>query len=57
MATILSMLASDSRRRKTQVPTHTAMPKQVGHYADRAQWQRNALLHNRGDGTFEEGAA
>jgi len=48
------MLANDSRRRKTQVPTHTPVPKQVGNYAERAQWQRNALLRNRGDGTFEE---
>jgi len=48
------MLANDGRRRKTQVPTHTPMPKPVGDYSERAQWQRNALLRNRGDGTFEE---
>ena len=48
------MLANDSRRRKTQIPTHTPVPKLVGNYTDRAQWQRNALLRNRGDGTFEE---
>jgi enediyne biosynthesis protein E4 len=48
------MLANDSRRLRTQIPTHTGLPKQVGEYAERAQWQRNALLHNRGDGTFAE---
>ncbi|HJR35396.1 MAG TPA: CRTAC1 family protein, partial [Gemmatimonadales bacterium] len=48
------MLANDSRRQKTQIPTHTAVPKQVGQYSERGQWQRNALLRNRGDGTFEE---
>ena len=48
------MLANDGRRRKTQIPTHTAIPKTVGDYTERAQWQRNALLRNRGDGTFEE---
>ena len=48
------MLANDGRRHKTQIPTHTPIPKVVGDYTSRAQWQRNALLHNRGDGTFEE---
>ena len=48
------MLANDGRRQKTQTPTHTAIPKQVGQYSERGQWQRNALLRNRGDGTFEE---
>jgi hypothetical protein len=48
------MLANDSRRRKTQIPTHTAVRKRVGEYTERAQWQRNALLLNRGDGTFAE---
>ena len=48
------MLANDGRRRKTQIPTHTPVPKPVGDYLERAQWQRNALLRNRGDGTFEE---
>ncbi len=50
----VDMLADDSRRRKTQTPTHTAIRKQVGEYAERAQWQRNALLRNRGDATFAE---
>lgn len=48
------MLANDSRRLRTQIPTHSGLPKPVGEYAERAQWQRNALLLNRGDGTFAE---
>ncbi len=47
------MLASDARR-KTELPTHTMYQKVVGDYAHTAQWQRNALLLNRGDGTFAE---
>src|SRR2546422_124182 len=31
-------------RRKTQVPTHTPLPKLVGQIDDRPQWQRNTLL-------------
>ncbi|MGH7562693.1 MAG: VCBS repeat-containing protein [Gemmatimonadales bacterium] len=50
----VDMLANDTRRLKTQIPTHTALPKTPGIPADRAQWQRNALLWNRGDGTFTE---
>ena len=49
----VDMLAND-RRRKTQIPTHTTFAKIVGDYVERAQWQRNALLLNRGDGTFAE---
>src|SRR5881397_3104075 len=41
-------------RRKTQVPTHTPLPKLVGQIYDRPQWQRNTLLWNRGDGTFAQ---
>ena len=41
-------------RRKTQVPTHTPLPKLVGQIDDRPQWQRNTLLWNRGDGTFAQ---
>ncbi len=50
----VDMLANDSHRRKTQIPTHTPLPKVVGDYGRRAQWQRNVLLANRGDGTFAE---
>src|SRR5438093_8290854 len=35
-------------RRKTQVPTHTPLPKLAGQIYDRPQWQRNTLLRNRG---------
>ncbi len=50
----VDMLANDSRRLKTQIPTHTAFAKRAGEYEERAQWQRNALLLNRGDGSFAE---
>ena len=50
----VDMLANDSRRAKTQIPTHTPLAKQPGQSTERAQWQRNALLVNRGDGTFAE---
>ncbi len=51
---LADMLANDPRRRKTELPTHTIYGKVVGDYAHTAQWQRNALLLNRGDGTFAE---
>ena len=41
-------------RRKSQVPTHTPLPKLIGRIDDRPQWQRNTLLWNRGDGTFAQ---
>jgi hypothetical protein len=41
-------------RRKTQVPTHTPLPKLVGQIDDRPQWQRNTLLKNRGDVSFAQ---
>src|SRR5213083_986711 len=41
-------------RRKTQIPTHTPLPKLIGQIDDRPQWQRNTLLWNRGDGTFAQ---
>ncbi len=44
-------------RRKSEIPTHTPLPKLIGQIDDRPQWQRNTLLRNRGDGTFEEIAA
>jgi hypothetical protein len=40
--------------RKTEVPTHTPLPKLIGLIDDRPQWQRNTLQLNRGDGTFAE---
>ncbi|HSD32420.1 MAG TPA: FG-GAP-like repeat-containing protein, partial [Gemmatimonadales bacterium] len=48
------MLSQDTRRLKTQIPTHTALPKRPGEGEDRPQMQRNTLQLNRGDATFEE---
>lgn len=48
------MLSNDPRRLKTQIPTHTALPKKPGDDALQLQMQRNGLFINRGDGTFAE---
>ncbi len=50
----VDMLSNDSRRMKTEIPTHTPMPKRPGDIETQLQQQRNALFVNRGDGTFEE---
>ncbi|MGE3617281.1 MAG: VCBS repeat-containing protein, partial [Gemmatimonadales bacterium] len=50
------MLANDSHRRKTQIPTHTPLPKVPGDYHERSQWQRNVLLLARDDGSYAEAA-
>jgi hypothetical protein len=50
----VDMLSSDSRQLKTQIPTHTAFPKQPGRMEVQLQQQRNTLFLNRGDGTFSE---
>ena len=50
----VDMLANDTHRRKTQMPTHTALPKQPGDIETELQQQRNTLFVNRGDGTFAE---
>jgi hypothetical protein len=47
------MLGND-RREKTQVPTHTPIPKTPGTANLVLQQQRNTMFVNRGDGTFEE---
>jgi len=53
----VDMLSTDSRRLKTQMPTHTALPKRPGDLETRLQMQRNTLFINRGDGTFGETSA
>jgi hypothetical protein len=50
----VDMLSRDTRRLKTQIPTHTALPKRPGLGDVRLQMQRNTLHLNRGDGTFAE---
>lgn len=48
------MLSNDSHRLKTEMPTHTALPKKPGDMETQLQQQRNTLFINRGDGTFAE---
>lgn len=48
------MLSNDRRRLKTEIPTHTALPKRPGDIETELQQQRNTLFINRGDGTFTE---
>jgi len=48
------MLGDDTRRLKTQMPTHSAQPKQPGDAETQLQLQRNTLFLNRGDGSFTE---
>jgi hypothetical protein len=50
----VDMLSADSRRLKTQIPTHTALPKRPGDLETQLQLQRNTLFLNRGDGSFGE---
>ncbi|MBV9879011.1 MAG: CRTAC1 family protein [Gemmatirosa sp.] len=52
----VDMLSNDSRRLKTQMPTHSALPKKPGDAETQLQQQRNTLFLNRGDGTFAEAA-
>jgi hypothetical protein len=51
---VTDMLSNDTRRLKTQIPTHTAFPKKNGDLSTVLQQQRNTLFANRGDGTFAE---
>lgn len=50
----VDMLSNDPRRLKTQIPTHTALPKAPGAIEVQLQQQRNTMFINRGDGTFGE---
>jgi hypothetical protein len=50
----VDMLANDSHRLKTEIPTHSPLPKRPGDLESQLQQQRNALFINRGDGTFAE---
>jgi len=50
----VDMLGNDTRRLKTQIPTHTAFPKRPGDMESQTQLQRNTMFLNRGDGTFAE---
>jgi hypothetical protein len=50
----VDMLSADSRRLRTQIPTHTALPKRPGDLQTQLQLQRNTLFLNRGDGSFGE---
>jgi enediyne biosynthesis protein E4 len=50
----VDMLSRDTRRLKTQVATHTAVPKIPGLAEVPTQMQRNTLQLNRGDGTYAE---
>src|SRR3989304_4379564 len=50
----VDMLSQDTRRLKTQIPTHTAGPQRPGLGDGRPQMQRNTLPLNRGAGTFAE---
>ena len=52
----VDMLANDSHRLRTQIPTSTSFPKQPGDLTSQLQYQRNSLYINRGDGTFAEAA-
>jgi hypothetical protein len=50
----VDMLSRDTRRLRTQIPTHTALPKVPGVIEDRPQMQRNTLFLNRGDGSYAQ---
>ncbi|MEO5567177.1 MAG: FG-GAP-like repeat-containing protein [Gemmatimonadaceae bacterium] len=50
----VDMLSKDTRRAKTQIPTHSPLPKKPGDMEHELQQQRNVLFLNRGDYTYAE---
>ncbi|MGA0919849.1 MAG: FG-GAP-like repeat-containing protein [Gemmatimonadaceae bacterium] len=46
------MLAPTLAAQQRQIPTHTPLPKPLGHDGVRPQWMRNMLHVGRGDGTW-----
>ena len=48
------MLSPTRAARQREIPTHTPMPKAVGLGTERAQWMRNMLHVNRGDGSWAQ---
>src|SRR5439155_11850201 len=51
---VLDMLSRDHRLRKRQMLAQTPVGLPIGRIDNRPQILRNTLLHNRGDGTYEE---
>ena len=45
----VDMLSNDAHRLKTQMPTHTPLPKRPGDMGTQLQQQRNTLFVNRGE--------
>jgi hypothetical protein len=51
---VVDMLSRQPWKQLTQTPAYIPPPFRVGDIFDRPQINRNTLLHNRGDNTFEE---
>ena len=51
---VADMLSNDTRRLRTQIPTHTALPKRPAQSDLQLQQQRNTLHIGNGDGSFTE---
>ncbi len=48
------MLSPTRAARQRAIPTHTPLPKTIGGTGARAQWMRNMLQVNRGDGSWAQ---